>query len=121
MRIAVDWDGTCVENVWPKKYGKWLPGAVDGLRKLLDSGWYVTVHTCRIAPVTPSSKVRTDRAVEREIRAIRRQLDEANLHDVNIHTQGYKPSADIYLDDRAHKFISWSRFLGEGDASRLDY
>jgi hypothetical protein len=33
--IAVDWDGTCVQEIWPRK-GGWLAGAQEGLRALAD-------------------------------------------------------------------------------------
>jgi len=44
--IAVDFDGTVVENTFPN-IGAELPGAVDTLKKLQQSGWLIIIWTCR--------------------------------------------------------------------------
>lgn len=109
--IAVDWDDTCVEGVWPSRYGEWLPGAREGLRELVDTGWDVTIHTCRIAPVLSNGRARSDATVAREIATLRQRLDDADLHRVSIHTSPWKPNATVYLDDRGVRFHGWDEYL----------
>lgn len=101
--IAVDFDGTCVENLWPAM-GDWLPGAVDHLHKLTEFA-ILTIHTSRIAPMMPDGTTRrTQEAVFMEVARIRNKLDEAGLRHVSIHTQPWKPGAVAYLDDKAVRF-----------------
>lgn len=109
--IAVDWDGTCVEGVWPNRNGEWLPGAVEGLHSLIENGWDVVIHTCRIAPILATGRWRSSSAVDREIQAIRRRLDDAGLSAVHIHTAPWKPNADVYLDDHGVRFTNWKEAL----------
>jgi hypothetical protein len=46
MIIAVDFDGTCVEHMYPK-LGKDVPGAVDALKKLVAAGHQLILYTMR--------------------------------------------------------------------------
>lgn len=117
--LAADWDSTCVEGVWPGRNGAWLPGAVDTLSALVRLGWTVTIHTCRIAPVLRNGARRKDSAVQRELDAIRRRLDRVGLTEVRIHTDPWKPTADVYLDDKGMRFTSWECAAKEliGDTS----
>lgn len=115
--IAVDWDGTCVENVWPDE-GDWLPGAQKALRKLA-AKYTVMIWSTRIVGVSyrdwnvhlPMAKVWS------EIDYIRRMLDEAGLQDIGIfesypdNTPG-KLSAVAYIDDKAIRFEgNWPKTL----------
>lgn len=111
--IALDWDGTCVYNVWPKRNGEWLPGAVETIRELLDSGVSITIHSSRIAPVLKTGRRRTKSSINREIASIRKKLDKAGLHEVQIHTAPWKPAADVYLDDKGMAFTSWDTIREE--------
>lgn len=97
---AIDWDGTCVSDSWPKM-GKWQPGAIEALREL--SGFArVLIHTCRIAPADYGTFAPRDPlAVDREIAAIRSMLNAAGLDAVEIWTKPYKPPAVAYVDNRA--------------------
>lgn len=108
--LAVDWDGTCVESVYPAE-GDWLPGASKALRKLIQS-YTVYIFTCRTAPYafrdwhTPV----TNEQVLRETAYIRRMLDDAGLHEVEIWDREFKIPAVAYIDDKGIPFDgSWSR------------
>lgn len=112
--IAVDWDGTCVAEIWPKQ-GDWLPGAQDALRELA-ALYDVYIWTTRIVgrDYEDWHKVVPEMKVQREIAYIRRMLDEAELGHVNIfvaypdHGVG-KISVKAYIDDKAIRFDgNWS-------------
>ncbi len=110
--LAVDWDATLVENVWPEE-GKWLPGAVKALKQLTEK-YQVYIHTCRIAPVMhnnwdiPLSKA----AVAKEMEYIHRMLREAGLDDVKLWNEPYKIPAVAYIDDKGLRFEgNWPRTL----------
>lgn len=114
--IAVDWDGTCVQEIWPRK-GGWLPGAQDGLRALA-AQYDVYIWTTRIVgrDYEDWHKVVDEDAVAEQYGYIRGMLDDADLDKVNIfvsypdHGVG-KLSAKAYVDDRA------IRFEGDWDAT----
>jgi hydroxymethylpyrimidine pyrophosphatase-like HAD family hydrolase len=44
--IAVDFDGTLVENAYPE-IGELLPGAKEYVNKLYDEGFGIVINTCR--------------------------------------------------------------------------
>lgn len=102
--LAVDWDGTCVELVYPKQ-GDWLPGAVDALR-YLQKHYQVYIWSSRIAPVQyerwdlplPAEQV------EREIAYIKTMLRDANLKRVKVWTHSFKLPAVAYIDDKGFRF-----------------
>lgn len=100
--IAVDWDGTCVEQAWPEM-GDWMPGAVDALRTLSEHA-YVVIWTARIAPIDPWGGRRSEADVAASILQIRNKLDSAGLTQIDIFTGGYKPGASVYIDDKAERY-----------------
>lgn len=110
---AVDWDGCVAVEAWPG-LGEWLPGATEALLRLCEKGT-VLIHTCRVAPVEPDGVTwRDPDHVGREIRAIRKKLNLAGLHQVQIWTKPWKPRANYYVDDRALKFDGdWAAILEE--------
>jgi hypothetical protein len=108
--FVVDWDGTCVEEVWPGM-GDWLPGAVDSLRTLSQIGktviYSLRCHEYEVDDITP----RAEGAPAAEAQAIRKMLDDAGLHDVEVYPNDRgKPPARYYIDDRG------IRFEGDWDA-----
>lgn len=110
---VVDWDGTCVEEVWPGM-GDWLPGAVEGLRELSKRGkvviYSLRCHEYEMDDVTP----RPPGAALVEAVKIRRKLDAAGLSDVDVYMNGRgKPPGRFYIDDRAVRFRSWDQTLTE--------
>lgn len=99
--VALDWDGTLVENVWPRRDGIWLPGAVDAMKEM-DEFAQMIIHTARIAPVMPQSGTpRSVGEIQEEINEIRKRLDSIGMRHVKIHTDPWKPGADVFVDDRA--------------------
>ena len=117
--IAVDWDGTCVEQRWPAQ-GDWLPGAIKHLRKLLKD-YTVFIYTTRIVGVSYfdwNEKLPRE-SVLAEINYIRRMLDDAGLEEVRIfesypHGVPGKLSAAAYIDDKAVPFNgSWIAAYGK--------
>lgn len=108
----MDWDGTCVENVWPAE-GDWLPGAVKALKKLVKTHT-VYINTARTAPVRFEKwdELLPPEEVEKEVRYIRRMLDEAGLSEIQIWDSAFKLPAAAYIDDRAVRFEgNWPRIL----------
>lgn len=112
--FVVDWDGTCVEEVWPGM-GGWLPGAVEALRLLALKGKVVIYSLrCHLYEMDDST-ARPHTDVAHEVFAIRRMLDEAGLHDVLIYPPNRgKPPGKVYIDDRAVHFNgNWADALKE--------
>lgn len=117
--IAVDWDGTCVEQTWPE-FSPWLPGAQEALRELADE-YDVYIWSTRIVgrEYLDWEKVLPQEEVDAQIAYIRSMLDEAGLEDVHIfesypgHGIG-KLSAIAYIDDKAIQFKGdWDQTLAE--------
>jgi hypothetical protein len=102
--FVVDWDGTCVNEVWPGM-GDWLPGAIDALREMSALGktviWSLRCHLYEMDDVT----LRPTCDVDREVAAIRAMLDAEGLHDVEVYPPDRgKPPGRFYVDDRAVRF-----------------
>ena len=89
--VAIDYDGTLVEDVHPSTYGDKLPNADIVTQKLREQGWEILIFTCR-----PSYQ--------------RKELEE-NLKRNNIvydHISFYgKPIASLYIDDKGYRFENW--------------
>lgn len=108
---VVDWDGTCVEEVWPGM-GDWLPGAVEALRELSSKGKTV-IYSLRCHQYEQDDlTARTPESIATEVTGIRAMLDAAGLHDVEVYPNGRgKPPGRFYIDDRAVQFKSWDQAL----------
>lgn len=106
-KYVVDWDGTCVDEQWPGM-GDWLPGAVESLRTLADDGKTV-IYSLRCSEYELDDvTLRPVGAAAREVREIRRMLDEAGLEDIEVFPNDRgKPHGKYYIDDRAVRFGSW--------------
>lgn len=102
--LGIDWDGTCVEHVWPDE-GQWLPDAVEALH-VLNRHFQLYIFSCRVAPYNMGEwdTPRDPEITAHEIAYIRRMLDEAELGDVEIWTKPFKLPAVAYIDDRAIPF-----------------
>lgn len=107
--VVLDWDGTLVEQKWPDM-GDWMPGAVDGVRRLHEAGCHLIVFSARLSPFDPWTSRRRDPAIgAKDAQQMRAMLDDAGLTFVRIWQLEGKPGADIYLDDKAERFMPTSR------------
>lgn len=101
--IVLDWDGTVVHEQWPGM-GDWLPGAQDGIRRLLDAGYRVQIHSCRLHSYETDGKTKRNQGDWlAEFGSVKRRLMDAGLETVEICLDD-KPPARVYLDDRAVRF-----------------
>jgi hypothetical protein len=93
--IAVDFDGVIAEyDGWKGTgvLGSPRPDVVEALRLLRSEGWKIVVHTTR-----GSDEISDYLAVHQV------PHDEINRNS-DYETQGVKPVADIYWDDRAVRY-----------------
>ncbi len=103
MRIALDFDGTVVENGSYPKVGKELPGAIDTLLRIQELGAQIFLWTCRGGK---------EHAEAEEFLQKRGIL----LHFPRFLQGAAKPVADLYIDDRAlgapltPKGMNWAVF-----------
>lgn len=112
--LAVDWDATCVEAVYPLE-GNWLPGAKEALREL-QKKFKVYIFTCRIAPVEHGQwdKPLNEEKVVREVAYIRQMLDDARLRRVGIWQESFKLPAELYIDDKGLHFQNdWNAVISQ--------
>lgn len=121
MNIVIDWDGTVVEEEWPKFTTSWKPGAVEALNLLLEEGHDLTINSCRLSPYYRSGNRRTPSAIFRNAQYIEKSLKSVGLQGwVKLHRKLGKPGADIYIDDRAIHFQTWEDTLRQvGDRNAL--
>lgn len=93
MKIAIDFDGTCVYHECPD-VGDPVPYAIDSLKTLVDQGHKLILYTMR-------SGSTLDAAVawfyDNEIELYSVQMDS----DQHQWTTSNKCFADLYIDDRA--------------------
>jgi capsule biosynthesis phosphatase len=114
MRICIDLDGVICQLKKPgDTYGDLapVPGAVEKLRALRTAGHFIILCTARHMKTCEGN---VGLAVAR-IGAI--TLDWLARHDVaydEIHFG--KPWADVYIDDNAHRFVSWKDIDGDGNS-----
>jgi hypothetical protein len=99
-RIVLDWDGTLVESVWPRRDGEWLPNAVWAIKEFNKMGLEVVVNSTRLARYEVDEKTPYAEH-EHEIHAIRDKLDSAGLHYVRLWLHDWKPGALFYVDDKS--------------------
>ena len=109
--IAVDFDGTIVENAWPK-IGPDVPGAFEWLRKLQDAGAHLILWTMRDG-ATLSEAVDYCAAQGVTFWGVNRNPGQASW------SQSVKQFAHLYIDDnglgvplverdRAKPYVDWS-------------
>ena len=104
MTVAVDFDGTIVEDRWPE-IGELIPGAVITLHRLHNEGHRVILWTCRCGN-------RLTEAVNFMLRnglpfdRINENLDEAIMA---YGGNSRKVSADMYIDDKNSDGVDWDK------------
>lgn len=101
--VIVDWDGTLVTNAWPRM-GTWQPGAIEAIKRFLQEGYVVLVHTSRISPFALDGTNRPSEEVDQSIKEIRDMLDAAGLVSVGIWTKPGKPPHSVIIDDKAERY-----------------
>jgi len=87
-RIALDYDGTLVEDVSPDTDGKATEGAREFTEKLRNEGWEILISTCR-----PDWQ---RRELEHNLRS------QGIIFDYIFYYQ--KPGVTVYVDDKAMRF-----------------
>lgn len=95
--LALDYDDCLVGH---KKYGepkKWLPGAQEALRALLKSGRTIVIHSCRANWAEGCHEIH-----EKLFESGFGRFMEAG--DLEVWMGEGKPSASVYLDDKAVRF-----------------
>lgn len=102
--ICLDWDGTLVPSAWPERPIEWMPGAVEAVKDMLSYA-HVVVFSARTRREDPATgeKLHPD-DVQEEIDYIRRMLDREGLTAVGIWTRHGKPTASVYVDDKAERY-----------------
>ena len=101
--IAIDLDGTLIENAWPGM-GDWLPGSIEAIKRFQKAGYAVVVFTIRISPFWLDGTTRADDDVRADIQAVRDKLDAAGLQSVSIWTKPGKPPFSVLIDDKAERY-----------------
>jgi capsule biosynthesis phosphatase len=106
MKIVIDLDGTICEI---KREGQsyadvqLLPGAADRIRELRAAGHYVIIQTARNMATRGSNVGLVMKNVGKVT------LDWLERHGIEFDEIYFgKPNADIYIDDRALRFSSWT-------------
>lgn len=100
--IAVDFDGTIVNNEYPQ-IGELIPAAKKTLTKFKEKGGYIIIWTCR-----------TGNSLKEAVRF----LDEQNISYDTINeniphrikeygTDPRKVGTDMYIDDRSPNGVDW--------------
>ena len=106
MRIAIDLDGTICPIKQPhQSYTELepLPGAVGRIHDLRIAGHYIIILTARNMATCESNLGK----VMKNIGKI--TLDWLEKYNVEYDEIYFgKPNAEVYLDDRAVRFVSWN-------------
>jgi hypothetical protein len=101
MIVAVDFDGTIVENAFPG-IGNEIPYAVDTLKYIVSLGHKIILHTCRT-----NKEIDGHRPLEEAVEWCKKhgvELYAVNDNPVDRMKYGAqtKVSADLYIDDRGY-------------------
>lgn len=115
MKICIDIDGVLCELRRPEQtYSEVSPltGAVEKMLLLKESGHYLILQTARHMKTCESN---VGLVVARQGKTLLEWLERHGIPYDEIHFG--KPHADVYIDDNAYRFESWSRI--EADGSNL--
>lgn len=90
--VAIDYDGTLVEDVHPRTNGKLNSGTKEFVDWLKEQGWEIIIYTCR-----PSNE---RKALEENLESQKLKFDYICFYS--------KPVASLYIDDKGFRFNgSW--------------
>ena len=115
MIIAVDFDGVCVLETWPKYTGD-MPGAGDALRALQAEGHKLIIWTCRVwadywGPDSGKGFV-TDWCRHHGLNDVLINENRPERLKVFYGNEARKISADVYIDDKnLGGFPGWDKAL----------
>ena len=115
MAIAVDFDGTCVEDKYPD-IGSPLHGSVETLQVLAARGYKIILWTCRENHGDDPEKQYLDDAVNwfQEHSIPLAGINETPADEEFRPSGGRKVFANLYIDDRAFGgFPGWARIHEE--------
>lgn len=104
MILAIDFDGTIVEDQFPG-IGKMIPGAAEAINQLYADGYEIIIWSCR-------NGINKARAIEWLVKnGIKyHKFNESSYHNLKAHDfkDTRKVYADLYIDDRMlFKLPTW--------------
>ncbi|MBC8386767.1 MAG: capsular biosynthesis protein [Actinobacteria bacterium] len=111
MRIVIDLDGViCPIKKAEQSYSdlKPLPGAVERLRELKKSGHYIIIMTARHMATCDSN---VGKVMKKMGKLTFDWLEKYGIEYDEVYFG--KPNAEVYIDDRAIRFTSWSNISNE--------
>jgi capsule biosynthesis phosphatase len=114
MRICIDLDGViCRLKQEGQQYADLepMPGAADAVRALRAHGHTVILHTARHMKTCQGN---VGQVLARLGAVTFAWLTRHGIEYDEIHFG--KPHADIYIDDNAFRFTSWSEIAGDGSS-----
>ncbi|MCK4357829.1 MAG: hypothetical protein KAW92_03675 [Candidatus Cloacimonetes bacterium] len=108
FRVAIDFDGTIVENKYPK-IGPLKDNAVHAINLLKELGCYIIITSCRTnSTLYPSLLARANQAQIMQMFLIKNGIP---FDEVDDGCQG-KVVADVYIDDHAIRFEdNWNEIV----------
>lgn len=112
MRICIDLDGViCELRRDGQSYGELapVPGAVKKLTSLRDAGHYVILQTARHMKTCDGD---VGKVLARQGLVTLQWLDKHSVPYDEVHFG--KPHADVYIDDNALRFSTWSEIAHDG-------
>jgi len=108
-KIALDYDGTLVEDISPKTNGKIIKGADKFTQWLKKEGWEITISTCRPDYMR---KEMTNNLKKQGVK-----FDYITFYG--------KPCVSLFVDDKAYRFTGrWDclkEFIVEKSKSKRKY
>ena len=111
MRIAIDLDGTiCAIKKPEESYADVypLPGAKETIHQLRKQGHYIIIQTARNMATCQSN---LGRVIKNIGKITLDWLDQWGIEYDEIYFG--KPNAEVYLDDRAIRFVCWSEITND--------
>ena len=109
MILAVDFDGTIVEQRYPA-IGPIMPNAVESINRLYDDGHYIIIWTSRDgAPLLEAINFLLHEGVKFH------RVNDGNPENIQEHgTNSRKVFAHRYIDDHNHGgFPGWKKILSD--------